>query len=354
MSNEDRVLRLLAYSDIHHGVERLQETIRVEEQITDYCIKNSIKTVIFLGDRYKKRDPQGWVKDAVDDVLMKRSRLGIRMLVVVGNHDQYDKTREYTSCGSFGIFKVDNILVAEKHVTVEIGKFKIYLFPFGSFNADFKRGVLEQDSFNIFCGHGIIEGALASDSSDFRFKNGIKKEDLSDFDLVLCGDVHLPQRLEFAGSATGGYVGSVLQLTKADINSERGFLDIECSIGIDGKKDMKWEFVKSDASEFMEIDINQVTRRISDGEIDDKYKGMVVYVKVSKFDASELRLVKELRKKAKSVFVVQEKEFVENVIEQKRSNNVKEDIENYIETVETGLDKEKLKEYVYKVLKAVN
>lgn len=337
-------LRFVVYSDIHHSVERLEDTLKVEEQITNYCLENGVKLVLFLGDRFKWRNPQGWLRDIVDRKWVERLNKGIEIVTLTGQHDQYEKSGELHSYMTFNVFDKENITVVDKFLIFEFGHFILYCVSYGGFENYLKwveNSQLKKDCFNIFLMHGMIKGAKVSEESDF-ITDGVDRENLEDFDLVLCGDIHLPQMLEFK-KTKGGYVGSVLQLTKADIGSERGFLDVTCSID-NGRKNVEWKFIKSSAPDFIEVDFDEI-KNVED------YTNCFVYVKVKDLDKKKEKTLMELKKVAKQVFVIQEKE-VKTELKPVVGKNIYEEIDLYLDSVSLfNLDKQKLKEYIFEKVK---
>jgi DNA repair exonuclease SbcCD nuclease subunit len=78
--------------------------------------------------------------------------------------------------------------------------------------------------------HDIVKGSYSDEGGNHTFPDGVSISDIDrpEFNLVLAGDIHVPQRLNFKNT-TGGYIGSVLQRTRADANRPRGWLEIEAT-----------------------------------------------------------------------------------------------------------------------------
>ncbi len=339
-------LRAVVYSDIHHSAERIDDTLKVENQITDYCIKNGIKLVLFLGDRFKFRNPKGWIRDAVDRAWVQRMSQGISMITLVGQHDQYEKSRRLNSYNSFDVFKQNGIRAVDEDAVVDLMDGKklfgqIHAVSYGSLGkylAAVNDGkiIVDKKLLNIFVMHDMIKGARVSGESDYT-TSGLDKEFLEKFDLVLCGDIHLPQQLEFE-HAKGGYVGSALQLTKADIGSDRGFLDVTCSVLAKGEKAVKWMFVKSNAPDFIEVNVDDI-------QDIQKYKNCFVYLRVGKINQKQQQTIDTVKKVARHVFLIQEKEAKTN-IKPIVGRDIYEELDLYLDTISTDLSKKELREYI--------
>jgi len=131
--------------------------------------------------------------------------------------------------------KIYNPVIINKPVTCEylIGgntdnpiDILIHSLPAG-FEMDMSVYDIDSSALNIFIFHDMVMGCMLDDQGRVLAESGIqlKEIDRPEFDLVLGGDVHIPQRLPFKNT-TGGYVGAVLQRTRADANCERGWMEV--------------------------------------------------------------------------------------------------------------------------------
>lgn len=79
-------MRLVAYSDIHfcHSWDyvTLDDIVRVHERLTSYCVEHRPDLVLFLGDRFRARQPKDHVREAADRCLRNLASAQDRKSVV--------------------------------------------------------------------------------------------------------------------------------------------------------------------------------------------------------------------------------------------------------------------------------
>ena len=96
---------------------------------------------------------------------------------------------------------------------------------------DFDWKEFAELDFNVLIFHDDVMGAKYP--SGMVVEKGLSVGELERFDLVLGGHIHLPQDIS---GCRGGFVGSVSQLRKDDVDSKRGWWDVSIR---DGKVSVK-------------------------------------------------------------------------------------------------------------------
>jgi DNA repair exonuclease SbcCD nuclease subunit len=241
-------LRLVAFSDIHFcdtwKMVSLDDIVRVHERLTSYCTEHQPDLVLFLGDRFRARQPKDHVREAADRCLRNLSaaqaRHGGVVAILVGNHDRPSESvgagNTHSALRVFGDVLPNVTLMDEaktywlKTTRPPLGLvFPIHALPTGfAFDRsryDLNPGARSCESILAF--HGLLQGAVFDAAGRVETKSGISLADIDDdaWDVVLGGDVHVPQRFDLKRTV-GGYVGSTLRLTEADADDARGFLDV--------------------------------------------------------------------------------------------------------------------------------
>jgi len=240
-------MKVLFYGDIHHGTMigkvdksgldlRIQDTLKIEKDITDICLREGIKLVIFCGDRFKNRMPPVWLINLVDGCWLDRVRSGIRMIAICGNHD-YLRIKDYKDSFSIlwdedefdiSIFRTPNSLSIEGR--------NFGFFPFG-FD-------LPDDSFyDIIVFHDEIYGFR--DSRGYYANGGLDLKRLRErCKFFVGGHIH-----SFEDFGDGIYVGAPYQIDRLDAGSERGvvILDLET---------FKFDFIELDVPKLLYLDIS--------------------------------------------------------------------------------------------------
>lgn len=252
-------MKFIVYADIHHDEYAakcltLQDTLQVESQVFERARTGNFDFVLFAGDRFLKREPKDEVKVRADMNLLRnleacvQNNSAFAYFHLTGNHDRVDNALKWhTSESLIDPFSrmSGNLVVMDlsKTYTVPGIPLAIHALPAGF---TFDRAVYEfqySDRLNIFCFHDIVQGSSSDDIGQHLFTAGISLEeiDLPEFNLIYAGDIHVPQKFNLT-NAKGGYVGSVLQRTRADAGKPRGWFEIEAS-QVDGKWVTKTEFM---------------------------------------------------------------------------------------------------------------
>jgi DNA repair exonuclease SbcCD nuclease subunit len=222
-------MEFLAYSDIHHDDYKngitLEDTIAIEDAITDYALNHGIKNVIFAGDWFRATNPTQRVIKEAEASWVRRSREGITTIVVVGNHDRFTKSE--TSGHAFQAARIFNQDLANVVIYDEIDRCKfeelgiIFLFVPAGWQDKLLPKYEHEGKMLIIILHGMIGGSmLASGISS----PGISAESINNLNpsLVLAGDNHTPQNLPMF-NCPAGYLGAPLQHGWGDRDQERGF-----------------------------------------------------------------------------------------------------------------------------------
>lgn len=231
-------MRVVAFSDIHYadystGVT-VSDVASVERWVTEFCLANDIGVCIFCGDRYLSHEPQDYVRVISDQEQKYRNDKGVVTFSLVGNHDLYAKApvsghsnrHLQTVWGEF----LPNIVVMDELKTYRhsaVPRLAVHAIPACfTWNDDLLAGFdFRVGDINVLVFHDMLKGCVLDHLTEYRAPKGQRIELIDDarFHVVLGGDVHLPQRLDFQHTR-GGYVGSVIQQSRRDRGNARGWL----------------------------------------------------------------------------------------------------------------------------------
>ena len=136
-------IRILHFADLHIGMEnygRIDPTTGVNQRVLDFvarlrdivsaAIERDADCVIFAGDAFKTRDPNQTYQREFARQVMRLSRAGIPIVLLVGNHDTPVMEKRATSIDIFGVLDVPHVIVAAsetvhiietKHGRLQIG-----------------------------------------------------------------------------------------------------------------------------------------------------------------------------------------------------------------------------------------
>jgi len=228
-------IRFLAYSDIHHDRKAarcitLDDTVNLESQIHHYIRDGGFDFSVFGGDRYLKREPEDEVKVRADVALLS-ARQGERAVPhfhLVGNHDWTKNDRGWHTSESLKYLMDSDqyLFVMDTPESITCGNAVIHSLP-ADVPFDMANYQVDPERFNLFIFHNVVRGSFIADNSDAVFQDGIAVSEIDrpEWDFVLGGDVHVPQQIPFRNTR-GGYLGAVLQRTRADADQERGWLEV--------------------------------------------------------------------------------------------------------------------------------
>lgn len=259
-------MRLVAFSDIHYADYSTGVTVAdvasVERAVTDFCLSSGIGVCLFCGDRYLSHEPQDYVRVISDQEQKYRNDKGIITFSLVGNHDLYAKApvsghsnrHLQTVWGEF----LPNIVVMDELKTYRhpgAPRLAVHAIP-ACF--EWTDGLLAAFDFqpgevNVLVFHDLLKGSVLDHVTEYRAPKGQRIDLIDDarFHVVLGGDVHLPQRLDFK-STRGGYVGAAIQQSRKDRGNARGWLVVDIE-GTDGTVMAKTSYIESPAPRFVDL-----------------------------------------------------------------------------------------------------
>lgn len=193
-----------------------------EEKFIPYLVDNNIDTVIHLGDVFDRRkyvNFRTWNqwRTRVFDLFSEK---GIKLHIILGNHDVYYKNTNTVSSvvELLRAYEKDNITIYDKPLTVDFDGLPILMLPWinsenhaesmeaiDNTNAEVAMGHLELKGFEMFRGH-------------FNYDKGLDVSLFKKFDLVFSGHFHHK-------SSMGGtcYLGNPYECIWSDWGDSRGF-----------------------------------------------------------------------------------------------------------------------------------
>lgn len=235
--------KVALFTDAHFGAKKNSELVMnsqirfVEECFVPYLKENEIDTVFMLGDLFDNRSSIN-VKVKNEVLRIFRDVLkNFKIHILVGNHDSYFTSTIDVNSIKF-LDSLPNVTVVEKITLVEVYGKKVTLVPwivdqthfiheFKKFSADVCFGHFNISGFN-FNKYKVSEDGLPSK----LFGNKCKK--------VFSGHFHTRSSQKHYGTEII-YVGSPYQITRHDIDEERGFLILDMET-------LEHEYVNNQAS----------------------------------------------------------------------------------------------------------
>jgi len=336
-------IKFIVWADIHwdkFGAKcvTLEDTEKIEREIFEKAQKENFDFTLFAGDRYLKREPDDEVKVKADRVIFDIVHKGtVPHFHLIGNHDWTDRGRKWNTSESLKIF--NNVYVLDTSKTVGYKNVRIHALP-ADYQFDLSKYQIDKSCFNIFVFHDVVRGTYMDEERTRFFETGLNKADfdISDFDIVFAGDIHVRQQFVLKNTV-GGYLGSVIQRTRADANVERGWTEVVAT-----KENDKWVFDTTffpTANLFSRIsfnvvdetkfeDLSLVKPTFEDQFVEIKLVGDKKNVDRIAEDLRWKKIEKEFNARCIDIFKAYETEQSEVVVDLSTSNSVIGDLELYL------------------------
>src|SRR5512137_851515 len=139
-------MKIIHFADLHLGVEnyghvnplnglssRLEDFLKVLDELVDFALKEEVDLVLFCGDAYKTREPSQTQQREFAKRIKRLSEGGVPLFMVTGNHDLPNALGRATAIEIFDTLSVPNVCVANKpgihRVKTRSGEIQIAALP---------------------------------------------------------------------------------------------------------------------------------------------------------------------------------------------------------------------------------
>lgn len=199
---------------------RFQNILNVVAEAHEVCKSRGIKHLAFLGDMFHSRTKldidvfsdtwRAW-KNLADD--------GIELLLLVGNHDQYDALGKTHSLEAFKTFAH----VVDTPEILEFGGYTIAAHPFTQNTKAWKKWVQKLPEIDfLFFHQGVKEGKVGA--FDISIKAEISRSDLPQTRGMVWGGHYHKYQVWNTRSIPKGFVGSPLQHSFGERLERKAFI----------------------------------------------------------------------------------------------------------------------------------
>ena len=258
-------------TDTHFGIRKGSQIFH--DYFKDFYVSTffetldsrNIDTVIHLGDCFDVRKgidywSLNWAKSNFFDPLRER---GIRLHLIVGNHDIFYKESLSINSPGLNLREYDNISIYSRPETVSIKDSLCFMVPWiCDDNAEQFVEELESTSAALCFGHLELAGFYAN--KDYQCQHGTDAKIFSRFDRVFSGHFHKKSTI---GNVT--YLGNPYQLYWNDEGDPRGF-------HIFDMKTYDLEFIENPFNMFEKIYLNEKSKLINPNKYANKYIKVIV------------------------------------------------------------------------------
>lgn len=271
-----RHMRIAAFADLHAhlykefdvrteltGSSRLDKQVSTIKYIRDHCVIEGINLVLFAGDLFHARGGVNTkVKNAIYDEIKAFSKADITIVIIAGNHDQYDNSDvPQNSLHELkqlkGVYVYDTVCkhpIYVPHPGIKVQKpgdiIELVCAPYSKnvqLVKDYIASVEKRDIPQILLFHLGVDGGFVGKGS-YPMADAFDVEDLRPdvFKYVIGGHFHRSQTL--GGHPHVMYLGAPIQHSFSDEGEDKGFY----IFGME--KDCDIEFVPIPNPKFITVD----------------------------------------------------------------------------------------------------
>tara|TARA_B100002019_G_scaffold44349_1_gene37172 strand:- start:11520 stop:12548 length:1029 start_codon:yes stop_codon:yes gene_type:complete len=218
-------MKILLITDQHFGVRNDNQSFIdlykkfYSEIVCPFIAAYNIDTVIALGDTFDKRRSINFMSlEAAKEMWFNPlQEMGVKMHMLVGNHDIYYKNTLRINAPSELLGGYDNITVYDNPTTVDFDGCNILLLPWiCDDNRDRCFREIQSSPARVCMGHLELNGFEAHPGH--VMESGMDKNIFSRFERVFSGHYHMKSK-----DANVTYLGNPYQLYWNDYGCKRGF-----------------------------------------------------------------------------------------------------------------------------------
>lgn len=205
---------LLSYKE---GIYKAKQLERILEE----CSTGNYKYLFILGDTFHDKDiVSATLLQVFRDFLLKITKLGLQVIILVGNHDFASDSYQYHSLQPF--IGMNNIVVVEKDYRLG----SLLFVSFKRKRSEFLEIIKEKEDIDVIFGHQDLKGFDCGDDY-IELNEYIEHDDLRRFKHAIFGHYHKPQELVLVNekfNTTINFAGSVMSTDHKDENVAKRFM----------------------------------------------------------------------------------------------------------------------------------
>jgi DNA repair exonuclease SbcCD nuclease subunit len=218
-------MKVAIISDTHYGARKGSKLFHdyFEKFYNDVFFptidKEGITTVIHMGDAFDSRKgiefkSLKWSKRVVFNPLKER---GIKMHLMVGNHDAYYKNTNEINAVDLLLKEYDNVEVYSSPTEVSVGDLPVLFIPWiNEQNEKETNGIIKNTKCPVAMGHLELNGFVATPGH--IMEHGHDARAFNKFEKVFSGHYHAR-----SDNGTVFYLGNPYEMFWNDVESPRGF-----------------------------------------------------------------------------------------------------------------------------------
>lgn len=244
------------YDNCYHN-SRLLASVRVLDQITDYCEQHKLSKVFFVGDLFHTRESVSTDALVLTHAAIRRMARTARVVMIPGNHDYFDRDGKIHSMQLFATDKNIQVIDWSKilrgtYFSGERGDiWYAHCVPYTERLDQAKAALKKPDHTEpatpaVLFAHLGMQGAVVGSDYVLVSPNDVGVADVPQDDYAGCffGHFHRHQQL----FKNGWYVGASHAHNWGDANEKRGFLHVRLY-----QDHVEFDFIESNAPRFLAL-----------------------------------------------------------------------------------------------------
>jgi DNA repair protein SbcD/Mre11 len=298
-------MKILHLSDIHMGSgfghgkidpetgfnTRLLDFVKSLTLTIDRAISEPVDLVLFGGDAFPDATPAPYIQQAFASQFRRLVDVGIPVVLLVGNHDQYSQGQGGTSLSIYNTLGVPGVIVGDKpnlhQINTTNGQIQILTLPWLNRASLLAKSETENLSLvdvgklllaklepvlesyirqldpnlpTILLGHLMADNAALGAERLLAVGKGftipVSMLNRACFNYVALGHVHRHQNLNKTNNPPIVYPGSIDRVDFSEEKEEKGYVLISIFPNEDGKFQTEWEFCSLPVRAFRTIKLD--------------------------------------------------------------------------------------------------
>ena len=218
-------MKVAIITDTHYGCRKNSQLFHdyfkkfYNDIFFPYLKKENIKTIVHMGDAFDSRKgidfaALTWAKDNIFDTIKSE---GIKLHLIVGNHDSYYKNTNDVNAVDLLLREYDNIEVYSKPKEVKLDNLDVFFIPWiNKENEAETFKLIEKTTSKIAMGHLELQGFRVN--RQIIMDHGADRQLFEKFTKVYSGHYHTR-----SDDGRIYYLGNPYEMFWSDVGDRRGF-----------------------------------------------------------------------------------------------------------------------------------
>jgi len=218
-------MKVAIITDTHYGARKNSKLFHdyflkfYNEVFFPTLEKEGITTIVHMGDAFDNRTgvnfgALSWAKDNIFDPIKER---GIKLHLIVGNHDSYYKNTNDINGVDLLLREYDNVTVYSEPTEVLLDNLKVLFIPWiNQENEKLSLNTIKKTTCRCAMGHLELQGFRVN--RQILMEHGLESKLFEKFETVFSGHYHTR-----SDNGTVFYLGNPYEMFWNDVNDPRGF-----------------------------------------------------------------------------------------------------------------------------------